>query len=151
LPATAAQVFGPNTVNPGLHHYRGEDFADDGYTLPSGGKNIILVSYAGYTSLDARGVFRIYKGSTLLYETKISGEYFTETRTRPFHHLLIAVDSSPAGNDSYSFRINVTTAASSSASVHVQGMVIKADTAVWGYNTTAVNIASGWNGDCNEY
>jgi hypothetical protein len=96
--------------------------------------------------LAARGTFRIYKGSTLLYETKITGEYFTYTRTRPFHHLLIAVDNSPAGNDSYSFRINVTTAASSSASVHVQGMVIKADTAVWGYNTTAVNIASGGTG-----
>jgi hypothetical protein len=115
-------------------------------TLPSGGRNIILVSYVGYTSLAARGTFRIYKDSTLLYETKIAGEYFTYTRTRPFHHLLIAVDDSPAGNDSYSFRINVTTAATSSASVHVQGVVIKADTAVWGYNNTAASIASGETG-----
>jgi hypothetical protein len=143
LPATAVQVFGPNTVNPGFNSTGEKTLLTMNTSLPSGGNNIILVSYAGYTSLGARGVFRIYKGSTLLYETKISGEYFTETRTRPFHHLLIAVDNSPAGNDSYSFRINVTTAASSSASVHVQGMVIKADTAVWGYNTTAVSIASG--------
>jgi hypothetical protein len=63
-----------------------------------------------------------------------------------FHHLLIAVDSSPAGNDSYSFRINITAAGGVSASVHVQGMVIKADTAVWGYNTTAVNIESSGGG-----
>jgi hypothetical protein len=143
LPATAAQVFGPNTVDPGFNSTGEKTLLTMNTSLPSGGNNIILVSYAGYTSLGARGVFRIYKGSTLLYETRITGEYFTYTRTRPFHHLLIAVDSSPAGNDSYSFRINVTTAASSSASVHVQGMVIKADTAVWGYNTTAVNIASG--------
>jgi uncharacterized protein with HEPN domain len=115
-------------------------------TLPSGGNNIILVSYAGYTSVSAPGTFRIYKGSTLLYESRIAGEHFTTTRTRPFHHLLIAVDSTPAGNDSYSFRINITLNGSTSGSVHVQGMVIKVDTAVWGYNTTAVNIASGGTG-----
>jgi hypothetical protein len=143
LPASGVQVFGPNTVDSSFNSTGEKTLLTMDTSLPSGGRNIILVSYAGHTSLGARGVFRIYKGSTLLYETRITGEYFTETRTRPFHHLLIAVDSSPAGNDSYSFRINVTTAASSSASVHVQGMVIKADTAVWGYNTTAVNIASG--------
>jgi hypothetical protein len=146
LPATAAQVFGPNTVNPGFNSTGEKTLLTMNTSLPSGGRNIILVSYAGYTSLTARGVFRIYKGSTLLYETRITGEYFTETRNRPFHHLLIAVDDSPAGNDSYSFRINITGAATSSASVHVQGMVIKADTAVWGYNDTAVSIASGSTG-----
>ena len=105
-----------------------------------------MVSYASYTSFGARGTFRIYKGSTLLYETRITGEHITTTRTRPFHHLLIAVDSTPAGNDSYSFRINITTAGNTTGDVHVQGMVIKADTAVWGYNTTAVSIASAGTG-----
>jgi hypothetical protein len=143
MPATAAQVFGPVTVDPGFNATGEKTLLTMDTTLPTGGQNIILVVYVGSTSLGARGTFRIYKGTTLLYETRISGEYFTSSRTRPFHHLLMAVDSSPEGNDSYSFRINITTAASSTATVHVQGMVIKADTAVWGYNTTAVNIASG--------
>jgi hypothetical protein len=104
-------VFGPNTVDPGFTTTGEKTLLTMDTSLPSGGKNIILVSYAGYTSIAARGTFRIYKDSTLLYETGITDEYFTHTRTRPFHHLLIAVDSTPAGNDSYSFRINVTTAA----------------------------------------
>jgi hypothetical protein len=139
-------VFGPNTVDPGFTTTGEKTLLTMNTTLPAGGNNIILVSYAGSASLGARGVFRIYKGSTLLYETRITDEYFTYTRTRPFHHLLIAVDNSPAGNDSYSFRINVTTATTASASVHVQGMVIKADTAVWGYNDAAVSIAAGETG-----
>jgi hypothetical protein len=146
MPATAAQVFGPTTVDPGFNTTGEKTLLTMNTTLPAGGNNIILVSYAGYTSLDARGTFRLYKGSTLLYETKITNEYFTHIRTRSFPHLLIAVDSSPQGNDSYSFRINITAAAASTSSVHVQGMVIKAYTAVWGYNTTAVNIASGGTG-----
>jgi hypothetical protein len=143
MPATAAQVFGPITVDPGFNTTGEKILLTMGTTLPAGGNNIILVSYAGYASVAARGTFRIYKGSTVLYETRITNEYFTQTRTRPFHHLLMAVDSTPAGNDSYSFRINITTASAGSAFVHVQGMVIKADTVVWGYNDTAVNIASG--------
>jgi hypothetical protein len=139
-------VFGPNTVDPGFNSLGEKTLLTMNTSLPSGGKNIILVSYAGYTTTLAQGTFRIYKGSTLLYETKITAEYFAHTRTRPFHHLLIAVDSAPAGNDSYSFRINIAAYGSYTGDVHVQGMVIKADTAVWGYNTTAVNIASGGTG-----
>ena len=146
MPATAAQVFGPTTVDPGFTTAGEKTLLTMNTTLPAGGNNIILVSYAGYTSINARGTFRIYKGSTLLYETGIPSEYFTYTRTRPFHHLLIAVDSSPESNSSYSFRINITSTSTTSASVHVQGIVIKADTAVWAYNTTAVNIASGGTG-----
>jgi hypothetical protein len=146
MPATAVQVFGPITVDPGFNTTGEKTLLTMDTTLPAGGRNVILVAYAGHTSLGARGTFRIYKGSSLLYETRISGEYFTETRTRPFHHLLMAVDNLPAGNDSYSFRINITTAATASAVVHVQGMVIKADRAYWTFNTTAVNIPAGGTG-----
>jgi len=142
----SVNVFGPNTVDPGFTTTGEKTLLTMNTTLPSGGNNIILVSYVAFTDTAARGTFRIYKGSTLLYETRILGEYFTSTRTRPFHHLLTAVDSAPAGNDSYSFRINITTAGATTGAVHVQGMVIKADTAVWGYNTTAVNIAAGGTG-----
>jgi hypothetical protein len=144
MPASAAQVFGPVTVDPGFNSTGEKTLLTMNTTLPAGGRNIILVAYAGHTDTAARGTFRIYKGSTLLYETSISGEYFTSTRTRPFHHLLIAVDSSPLGNDSYSFRINITTAGGTSGSVHVQGMVIKADIAVWGYNMVPVSISTGF-------
>jgi hypothetical protein len=149
LPAPAsaqtpfAQVFGPTTVDPGFTTTGEKTLLTMDTTLPSGGRNVILVAYAGFTSLTARGTFRIYKGDTLLYETRITGEFLTHTRTRPFHHLLVAVDDSPAGSDTYSFRIHVSTAASLSAAVHVQGMVIKTDQAGWGYNTAAVNIAAG--------
>jgi hypothetical protein len=146
MPATAAQVFGPIALDPGFTTTGEKTLLTMNTTLPSGGRNIILVSFAGAPNTSASGVFRIYKGSTLLYETRITGEYFSYTRTRPHHHLLIAVDSSPSGNDSYSFRINVTTSSSTTGNIHVQGMVIKADTAVWGYNTTAVSIAAGATG-----
>jgi hypothetical protein len=69
-------VFGPNTVN--LSFTTGEKtLLTMNTSLPSGGNNIILVSYASYLSIYANGTFRIYKGSTLLYETKITDEYFT--------------------------------------------------------------------------
>ena len=110
-------------------------------TLPSGGNNIILVSYAGYTNTEAQGSFMIYKGSTVLYRTRLT-EYLTYARTRPFHLLLIAVDSSPSGNNSYSFRINITTAGAATGVVHVQGMVIKASMAVWNHNIAAVSISA---------
>jgi hypothetical protein len=58
-------------------------------------------------------------------------------------HCLLAVDDSSFGNDSYSFRINITTAGSSTGSVHVQGIVIKTDDASWAYNTTGVSIGAG--------
>ena len=146
MPATAVQVFGPITVDPGFNIIGEKTLLTMNTTLPAGLRNIILVSYAGYTDTVAQGTFRIYKGSTLLYETRIANEVFTSTRTRPFHHLLVAVDSNPAGNDSYSFRINVAAVGVTTGNVHVQGMVIKADTAVWGYNTTAVNIPAGGTG-----
>jgi hypothetical protein len=138
-------VFGPNTINPGFNTAGEKTLLTMNTNLPSGGKNIILVSYAVYAASAASGTFRIYKGSTLLYETMIN-EYFTADGNRAFHYLLMAVDNSPAGNDSYSFRINITAVDTYSTSVHVQGMVVKADTAVWGYNDTEVSIASGGTG-----
>ena len=146
MPATAVRVVGPNLVDPGFTSTGEKPLLSLPTTFPAGGKNVILVSYAGYTSTSARGTFRIYKGSTILYETRIAGEHLTTTRTRPFHHLLIAVDPTPVGSDSYSFYVNITTAGTATGFVHVQGMVIRADEAVWGYNTAAVNIPAGGTG-----
>ena len=146
MPATAVQVFGPITVDPGFTTTGEKTLLTMNTSLPANGRNVILVAYVGFTSASARGTFRIYKGSTLLYETRIAGEHLTTSRTRPFHHLLMAVDNSPAGNDTYSFRINVTTAGTATGNVHVQGMVIKADRAYWAFNTSAVNIPAGGTG-----
>ena len=145
MPATAAQVFGPTTVDPGFTTTGEKTLLNMSTTLPAGGKNVIIVTMGKTSSVDsvAQGTYRIYKGATLLYESKISGEYFNYLRTRATPVLLIAVDTSPAGNDTYVFKINITTADTSSGSVHVQGIVIKTSDAVWGYNTTGVSIASG--------
>jgi hypothetical protein len=144
MPATAAQVFGPTTVDPGFNSTGEKTLLTMNTTLSAGGRNVIIVSFVkSSTSLSAKGTYRIYKGSTLLYESKISSEYFTTGGMRAKHVLLVAVDNAPSGNDSYSFRINITTADTVTTSVCVQGIVIKASDASWAYNTTAVSIAAG--------
>jgi len=114
-------------------------------TLPAGGINVIIVSLVMNGSFDipAYGTYRIYKSLSLLYESKIGTQRLNTGGMRPKHVLLIAVDTSPAGNDTYYFKINITSAGSSTGAVHVQGMVIKTDDAVWGYNTSAVSIGAG--------
>jgi len=145
MPALEAQVFGPTTVDPGFNSTGEKTLLTMSTTLPAGGQNIIIVTMAkNPTDIGtASGTYRVYKGTTLLYESKISGEglNFGGMRAKPV--MLIAVDTSPAGNDTYYFKLNITVAGSSTASVHVQGIVIKVDTAVWGYNTTGMNISAG--------
>jgi len=144
MPASAAQVFGPTTVDPDFTSTGEKTVLTMNTTLPSGGRNLIVCAIAWNAATDtaARGTFRIYKGSTILYET-----YSTQApnvggpRARPI--MIFAVDSSPAGNDTYSLAINITTAGSATCSIHVQGIVIKTDDAAWGYNSTGVSIASG--------
>jgi hypothetical protein len=144
MPATAAQVFGPTTVDPGFTTTGEKTLLTMSTTLPAGGKNVVIVSFVKNAALatGAQGAFRIYKGTTLLYETPIT-QYFNYTNILAKHVLLIAVDTSPAGNDTYHFKINITTAGTVTGSVHVQGIVVKTDDAVWRYNTTSVNVAGG--------
>jgi uncharacterized protein with HEPN domain len=146
LPATAAQVFGPNTVDPGFNSTGEKTLLTMSTTLPAGGKNVIIVTFGknGDLSPEASGTFSIKKGNTILYET--TSMSFNYDYVRPKHVLLVAIDSNPSGNDSYSFSINITSAGGSTGSVHVQGIVIKTDDAVWGYNTTAVSINNGATG-----
>jgi hypothetical protein len=144
MPASAAQVFGPTTVDPGFTSTGEKTLLTMNTTLPAGGINVVIVSFVRSDALqtEAQGTYRIYKGSTLLYESKLT-EYFNYSGMRARHVLLIAVDTSPAGNDNYYFKINITTAGTATGSVHVQGIVVKTDDAVWGYNTTAVSIEAG--------
>jgi hypothetical protein len=144
MPASAAQVFGPTTVDPGFDSTGEKTLLTMSTTLPAGGRNVIIVSFVRNAtfSTEAQGTFRIYKGETLLYESLLT-EYLNYVGHRAKPVLLIAVDTSPAGNDTYTFRINITTAGTATGAVHVQGMVIKTDDAVWGYNATAVSIAAG--------
>jgi len=143
MPATAAQVFGPTTIDPGFNTTGEKTLLTMNTTLPAGGKNIIIATYLGTTgsAYYAGGTFRIKKGTTILYETKISPEYFLWTAIHPA--VIIAIDDAPAGNDTYTFVANVTNAATSSNTVHVQAIVIKADDAVYAANTTAVSAANG--------
>ena len=144
MSVSTAQVFGPTTVDPDFTTTGEKTLLTMNTTLPAGGRNVIIVSFVKNTDLNtvAQGTYRIYNGSTLLYESKLT-EYLNYGGMRAKHVLLIAVDTSTAGNDTYYFKLNITAAGSSTASVHVQGIVIKADDAVWGYNTTAVSIAAG--------
>jgi hypothetical protein len=145
MPAQAAQVFGPVTVDPGFTSTGEKTLLTMRTTLPAGGINVIIVSFVKNAALSttARGTYRIYKGATLLYESKIDPEYFNYAGNLGKHVLLMAVDTSPAGNDTYYFKINITAPGLTTGLVHVQGIVIKTDDAVWGYNTTAVSIAAG--------
>jgi hypothetical protein len=143
LPASAAQVFGPTTVDPGFDSGGEKTLLTMNTTLPAGGKNVIIVSFVKTNiGVYALGTYRIYKGSTLLFESS-QPESFNQGSMRAKHVLLVAVDSTPSGNDSYSFRINITTSGTATGSVHVQGIVIKTDDASWAYNTSAVSINPG--------
>jgi hypothetical protein len=148
MPASAAQIFGPTTVDPDFTTTGEKTLLTMSTTLPSGGKNIILAAILPNASLSttARGDIRIYKGSTLLYGTYLTTIYFNYSYTRGMPPLIMAVDTSPDGNDTYYLKINITSAGSSTGSIHVQGMVIKTDDAVWGYNTSAVSIDNGATG-----
>ena len=139
MPASAAQVFGPLTVDPGFNSAGEKTLLMMNTTLPAGGKNVIIVFVGvnGSATNLARGTFRIKKGSTILY-----GDIHTIYLNYSRSYAYIAVDVNPTGNDAYVATINITSVGSS-ASVHVQGVVIKADDVNWAYNNTAVNIAAG--------
>jgi hypothetical protein len=140
-------VFGPNTVDPGFTTTGEKTLLTMSTTLPAGGKNVILFSYLENNafSTNARGVFRIKKGATIIYETKLT-EYLANAATRTMSKLLIAVDDAPVGNDTYTVTLNITVGGFFTGPVHVQAIIIKSDDAVWGYNTTAVDIAAGATG-----
>jgi len=146
MPATAAQVFGPVTVNPLLNATGVKTLLTMNTSLPPGGKNIViavLMPNAAFSEgASGRHTLRITK-TTVLYETPIGMLInYGGQRTKPI--MLMAIDDVPAGNDTYTFEINTTAAGSSTGLVHVQGMVIKADAdAQWTYNTTAVSVSSG--------
>jgi hypothetical protein len=142
MTASAAQVFGPTVVDPGFTTTGEKTLLTMATTLPAGGKNVIIVALVrnGAISTGAAGTLRIYKGDLLLYESNF--EVFNSTSVRARHALVIAVDSNPAGNDTYSFRMNITDVGATTGTVHVQGIVIKADDAVWAENRN-VSAAGG--------
>jgi hypothetical protein len=143
MPATAAQVFGPTTVNPGFNSTGEKTLLTMNTTLLAGGKNVIVAVVApnGGSSNNFTGTFRIKKGATILYETQSFIFNIDENKNNPF--MVGAVDTSPSGNDTYTFTVNVTTAATASFSVHVQAIVIKADDAVFNGGTSWVGVSSG--------
>ena len=144
MPASAAQVFGPITIDPDFTTTGEKTLLTMNTTLPAGGKNVIIVSIMWNNVIDitAKGTLKIYKGSTLLYGSAMTA-YLNYSGPRSYPAMLIAVDSDPNGNDSYSFVLSITTAGTTTGVVHVQGIVIKTDDAVWRYNTTAVSVVPG--------
>jgi hypothetical protein len=141
MPAKAAQVFGPVTVDPGFTTTGEKTLLTMNTTLAAGGKNVIIVAYM-FADVSAtawaNGTFRIKKGATILYETLIPNEHLGPNTYQP--KLLIAVDDLPGGNDTYTFTINIVGASDVTTIVHVQGLVIKSDDAVWARNTALVSV-----------
>jgi len=144
MPASAAQVFGPTTVTVDYSTTGEKTLLTMNTTLPAGGKNIILAVYKpdGSTSSQENHRIRIYKGTTLLYGSLID-QRFNNGGQRAKVYMIIAVDTNPTGNDTYTFTEFVPVAEATSATVHVQGIVIKSDDAVWGFNTATVAVANG--------
>ena len=145
LKVKRAEVFGPTTVDPQLNTTGVKTLLTMNTTLP-GGKHIVIAALmpnAGFNDGGGSHKLRISKGTTVLYENPISFQVNqVGQKAKPI--MIMAIDDSPAGYDTYTFEINTTTAGTSSGNVHVQGMVIKADTdARWARNTTAVSVSSG--------
>ena len=110
----------------------------------AGGRNVIIGVFMPSAAFDsaAQCTFRIKKADIVLQETKIV-EAPNQGGMRAKPVMLMAVDTSPHGNDSYTFAINVTTAGTTTGPIHVQGWVLKTDDAQIVYNDTAVSIAAG--------
>jgi len=140
-----AQVFGPTTVNPGFTSTGEKTLLTMATSLPAGGKNIILATVlpnAAFSDGAAKVKLRIKKGDTILYESKIAQTLnYGGSICKP--PLLVAIDDNPTGNDTYTFTLNITAAGTATGSVHVQGMVVKANMADWTYNPTGVSAPSG--------
>jgi hypothetical protein len=141
--ASEAQVFGPTTVTVDYSTTGDKTLLTMQTTLPAGGYNIIMAVYkaTGTGASTGNHRLRIYKGATLLYGSLINQIFsFGGMQAKAF--MIIAVDTSPSGNDVYTFVEYSPTSESATATVHVQGIVIKSDDVVWGYNTATVDVAN---------
>jgi hypothetical protein len=142
MPASAAQVFGPVTVDPGFTTTGEKTLLTMNTTLPAGGKNVIVATVLGFYTGTTFGRFHIRKGATALYSV-IPICYIWGASSQGIPFTLIAVDNNPTGNDSYSFTVEITRAGTATGAVHVQAIVIKTDDASWVFNSTAISVASG--------
>jgi hypothetical protein len=86
MPATAAQVFGPTTVDPDFTTTGEKTLLTLNTTLPPGGVNVVIVMMGKNSAINptAQGTYRIYKDTTLLYESKISNEYLNNAGARRY-------------------------------------------------------------------
>jgi hypothetical protein len=110
--------------------------------FPAGGNNIILVSYlmdSGFSNSLTSASFYIKKGTTKIFETVIS-ENLTGDKGRPA--MIMALDTSPAGNDTYVFGIHGMFNAAAGG-LHFQALVINVSSASWARTSTPVSVAAG--------
>jgi hypothetical protein len=144
MPAIAAQVFGPQTYTMDYNTAGERTMMSMNTTLAAGGKNIILAVYksGNFSALQENHRIRIYKGTTLLYGSLIDQRFNGGGQSAKVY-MIIAVDDNPTGNDSYTFREYIPVAESALGFIQTQGIVIKSDDAVWGYNAAPVSVASG--------
>jgi len=78
MPATAAQIFGPTTIDPGFTTTGEKTLLTMNTTLPAGGKNVIIALIQPNGSIDTsseQGRLRIKKGTTILYEMLLDSRF----------------------------------------------------------------------------
>ncbi|MEM4305869.1 MAG: hypothetical protein QXD61_07830, partial [Candidatus Caldarchaeum sp.] len=115
--------------------------------LSSGKKAVIFtVGWDAASNVPALGTLRIKKGANVLPDEGIT-RVFNAGGMRAKAVMIFAYDSAAAGNDSYSLVANVSTAATGTSTLHVQGMSILLDDVAF-YNAAANNsITAGSTAD----
>ena len=92
--------------------------------LPAGRKVVIFaLGWDAATTVGAQGRLRIKKGTTIMVEEGIT-HIFNSGGAKAKHSMLFAYDTNASANERYTFVANVTTAATGTSFLHVQGMVI---------------------------
>lgn len=111
--------------------------------LPAGNKIVLFaLGWDAATTVAAQGYLKIMTGSTVLVQEGIT-HYLNTGGDRPKHVMLFAYHTNAPANAQYTFIATVTTAASGSSTMHVQGMVILLTEPAFFATGINTNIAAG--------
>ncbi|MEM4458340.1 MAG: hypothetical protein QXN23_05940 [Candidatus Caldarchaeum sp.] len=111
--------------------------------LPAGNKVVLFaLGWESNVQVPALGYLKIMRGSLNLVQEGIT-RYFNTGGAREKAVMFFAYDANAPANAQYTFIATVTTAASGSTTLHVQGMVILLDGSAFFTTGSNTNIAAG--------
>ncbi|MEM0478335.1 MAG: hypothetical protein QXN77_08050 [Candidatus Caldarchaeum sp.] len=111
--------------------------------LPSGNKVVIFaLGWDSASEVGAQGYLKIVSGGTTLVQEGIT-HYLNFGGMRAKHSMLFAYHANAPANAQYTFIATVTTAATGSNTLHVQGMVILLTSSAFFTTGSNTNIAAG--------